>query len=826
MAGQSIREPLITRAREVIEAHMKDEGFGVSELAREMKMSRSNLHRRIKSGTGISVSQFVRNIRLKKAQKLLENESYTVAEAAYATGFSSATYFSKCFRNYFGFTPVEVKRKALDLSEPEDRIVNNLSEESKSLLHNFPVQTTSFIGRRNEIETIIGLIKKQRIVTLTGIGGCGKTRLACELVSQLVKDYPDGIWFVDLVPIEAEENVVKQLMTALELTEIPGRDMIDIVIERIRDRKLLIVLDNCEHLLRACAEVSDKLIESVTGLSLLITSREKMNIKGEKVWVIPSLSLTDPAVVIDVEKARRSEAVSLFTDRAKLNNTGFELVENNASTVSAICHRLDGIPLAIELVSSRTRYMDTITMAKRLSEKFDSLPSLDPGTSSRHQTIQATIEWSYNLLSEEEKVLFRRLSVFTGGFDLMAVEEVCADEILPTERILDYLSQLVDRSIIQTVYQPGKQMRYRLLETLQRYASNLLYEKGETAKIRIRYLEYFTRIAEESYEERISSQEKWIIRLQKEHDNMLGAIRWADIHDPESYHLLVGSLSWFWAANSHYATARKFLDKVVSGSIGNKKAFARAMTGYGILLATGGDLQRAIDLLNKGLSLWRELKNRKEEVLVLEQISYALMYTGQDDDFAANYAKQALSLAEQLQDPDIELRALLAVAQGLVNLKNTREAKTVISRMKALAEEMKNLYCITGAHHLLGDCAIMEKKYKESEREYGQSVLSAFKLGDKLQTCFDIFCLAMSVAGQGRHTKALRLNAAVTLIARANDFDVPEEYQVTFISELAKQHIAGTREKLGEELTMKYEDEGRALNLEQAVDYALDFSKD
>ena len=827
MVIQNRRQDTFTkRVNEIIAANMKDERFGVSELAGKMNMSRSNLHRRIKSGTGISVSQFIRNARLNKALELLKYESLSAAEAAYMTGFSSATYFSKCFRDYFGYPPVEAKRKAPDLSGPEDRKVDEISEESKSLLHNFPVQTTSFIGRKNEIETIIGFIEKKRIVTLTGIGGCGKTRLACELVSKLVKDYPDGIWFVDLVAVEAEEHVVKQLMTTLGLNEIPGKDMMDIVTEKIGDQKLLIVLDNCEHLLKACAEVSSKLTEAVPGLSLLITSREKLNIEGEKVWVIPSLSLTDTLAVIDVEKARRSEAVSLFSDRAKLNNTGFEIVDDNVSAVSTICHRLDGIPLAIELVASRTRYMDTMTMVDRLSEKFESMPSLDPVTSSRHQTMHAAIEWSYNLLPEEEKVLFRRLSVFTGGFDLTAVEEICTDEILPAERILDHLSQLVDRSMIQTVYQPGKQMRYRLLETLQRYASGLLSERGETAKIRIRHLEYFTRIAEEAYTERISSPEKWIIGLQMEHDNMLGALRWADIHDPESYNLLAGSLSWFWASNSHYATARKFLEKVVTGNAGNKIALARAMTGYGILLSTGGDLERALDLLNRGLSLWRELKNRKEEALALEQISFAFVYTGQNNEAVVEHAKEALTLAEQLEDPEVELHALLAVAQGLVLLKDPDKARPAINRMKKIAEDLNYQYGIMGAHHLLGDCAIMEKKYKESESEYGQVVLYTFKVGDKMQTCFDIFCLAMSVAGQGRHAKALRLNAAVTLIARANDFNVPEECEVTFISELAQQHIVGTRKKIGEELTKKYEEEGRALSFEQAVDYALDFSKD
>ena len=377
------------QANELVRANMKDEGFGVSELANVMNMSRTTLYRKIKTGTGQSVSQFIRNARLNRALELLKNEPLTVAEAAYITGFRNASYFSKCFRETFGYPPVEVIKRTYDIPDLEDHKEVDTSRDNRSLLHGFPVQTTSFIGREKEIGIIIDLIGKHRIVTMTGTGGCGKTRLACEVAALLVKDYPDGLWFVDLAPLlNPEELVLKQLMTSLGLTEAPGRDMMEIVVDSIREKKLLILLDNCEHLLRTCAELAKRLIEAVPGLSLLATSREALNISGEKVWVIPSLSMADPNTLIDIEHAGRSEAVRLFIDRARMNNQGFELVEKNAATVSSICHMLDGMPLAIELVSCRTRHMDTITMLDRLSERFDSLPSLDPGTSGRHRTIE------------------------------------------------------------------------------------------------------------------------------------------------------------------------------------------------------------------------------------------------------------------------------------------------------------------------------------------------------------------------------------------------------------------------------------------------------
>jgi len=805
------KDTFTQRLNELIETNMSNERFGVSELAGEMHMSRSNLHRRIKSVSGASVSQFLRKARLNKALELLKNDSFTVSEVAFKVGFGSATYFSSCFRDYFGYAPGKVAKNEL----------NESGVEKKSILNNFPVQTTSFIGREKEIRTIIGLIEEHNIVSLVGTGGCGKTRLACEVVAQLFKEYKDGIWFVDLAPVESEELVTKQLMNTLGICEIPGRDMTEILANRIRDKKLLILLDNCEHLLRACAELSGELSESVPGLSLVVTSRESLNIKGERVWVVTPLTLIDPASIIDAEHARSSESVRLFSDRAILNNPGFELVEENASDVATICQRVDGIPLAVELVASRTRYMDTMTMLDRLSERFAEIPSRDPRTIERQKTLQATIEWSYNLLTEEEKALFRRLCVFTGGFDPVAVEEVCANESMPNEIILNLLCHLVDKSMIQTTYLTGQQMRYNLLETMQQHASTLLIEMKEAEETRKKHLNFFTKMAEQAYEERISSQAKWLEKLQMEHNNMLVALRWADLHDPEKFSWLAGTLSWFWARSSHYSTARELLDRAIASNIGHKETQARVVTGYGTLLITADDLERARDLLNQGLSLWRELTNKKEESLVLAEISNLLYMIGEDE-AGVKYAKEGFSLAEELKDPGIELYCMLMVSQGLVDLKKTDEARSMARRILKLAEELENLLGIFVAHHQLGDCAIMEGQYIESEREYGQGLETTIKSGDTSYSCAEMLGIAMSVAGQGRFAKALRINAAATKIARSFECAVPEEYTLVFWQELVNKHIVVTRKKLGEKLTMKYEEEGRSLIFEKVVEYALD----
>jgi predicted ATPase/AraC-like DNA-binding protein len=804
---------------EIIDSNIHNDRFGVSELAYEMNMSRSNLHRRIKSVTGASVSQYLRKVRLNRAMDLLKEQSYTVSEVAYAVGFSSVTYFSTCFRDHFGYPPGEVG------NHPEKAEEVQISGINEGVMKNFPVQTTSFIGRENEIKAILCLMKDYRIVSLIGTGGCGKTRLACEVVLKLQNEYKDGIWFVNLAPVEDEKQVIKQISGTLGIAEIPGSDMFEILIQKIGNKNLLILLDNCEHLQSTCAELSGKLIGSVSGLSLIVTSREALNIKGEKVWTISPLSLVDPTSVIDVEYANRSEAVRLFADRALLNNPGFKLVKENMKEVATICQRVDGIPLAVELVASRTKYMDAKTMIDRFGGRLAEIPSMDPGIIERHKTLLAAIEWSYNLLTEEEKALFRRLSVFTGGFDITAAEEVCADEYLPKDSILDLLTHLIDACLVQTFYTEHRKMRYNLLETLRQYGMNLLAENREKDEISRKHLEYFTRIADMSFKERISSQSTWMELLETEHDNMLAALRWSDQYDTDGFNRLAGSLSWFWARSNHYSTAIEILEKAMASNIGDKETLARLVTGYGTLLLTAGNLEKACILLKQGVSLWRELNNVNEEALGLAEISNSFYGTGKDEE-GVKYAKSAYSLAKGLNDPGVLLYCMIVVSQGLVDLKNTEEARSMVRKILELAEDLGNLYGILAAHHFSGDCALMEGKFHESEKEYGKGLSITLKYNDASYSCLEMVGIAISVAGQRRYAKALRLNAAATKMAKSNDFLVPEEYEFVFWQELVKQHIVGTREKLGEELTYKYEEEGRSMSFDEAVKYALNVGTD
>ena len=293
------------------------------------------------------------------------------------------------------FLAWSLHRKKLETSPEKLALIAKTSaKDEQTVNHNLPVQLTSFIGRENEMQVIRQLIGKQRLVTLIGAGGCGKTRLSIEVAIQLIEDYEDGVWFVDLAPISFEDLVAKEITEVLKIKELPNQPIIETLIDKIKDKNLLIILDNCEHLVRVCAEIAVNLVQSVPGLKILATSREALCITGEHVYRVPSLTLIDPKTIIDVEHAKDSEAVLLFADRARMNNPEFELETANVNEVVTICNKLDGIPLALELVASRTRHMNTHMILERFSDRFDQLSSSDPGTSKRQQTLQATIDWS------------------------------------------------------------------------------------------------------------------------------------------------------------------------------------------------------------------------------------------------------------------------------------------------------------------------------------------------------------------------------------------------------------------------------------------------
>ncbi|MGW8315805.1 MAG: helix-turn-helix domain-containing protein [Bacteroidales bacterium] len=830
---QLVKQEFLTKASGIILENLDNDQFEVSAMAREMGMSRSNLYRKTRHHAGVSPSEYIRKVKLGKAMDLLKESSASITEIAYECGFQSLTYFDTCFRKQYGLPPSKIRNnKAVrgdDITISEEKIlslsVEPKSESSGNIYHNFPVPATRFIGRKKEIEWILKLVKTSRIVSLVGSGGCGKTRLACEVVTNLENDFKDGIWFVDLAPVESGGLVVKEIMEALKVKETGSSDLLETLAQRIGGMELLIVLDNCEHLADNVADTSKKLVQKVPGLKLLITSRATLNIQDEIVWRVPSMSLEDPTSINQVDEAEKSEAILLFADRARMSDQRFRLSDRNIRDIATICKDVDGMPLALELVANRIRHLDPGEILERFSSRFSDIRSPDPGTVDRHKTMNATIDWSYRLLTDEEKMLFRRLSVFAGGFQLEAVEEICTDPSFPREYVVDLISNLVDHSMILTIREQDKPLRYKLLEPIKQYAARQL-DAVETRKIRRRHLEYLIEFAENAFNGRFISQEFWMSRLESEHDNMMAALNWAEDFNFKKYSQLTGLLAWFWARSNKYQLAKQKLgDLIEKGKIRNENK-ARILAGYAWSVA--GEVEKHLHMMKffrQCPAIWKRLGNKKEEVVARTDL--AAIYFGTNRvEAAVQLIMETYTMAQKLDDRGVLLYCMIMISQAYVSTKRFDEARAFIKVKLELAEELENPFAKFAGHHNLGDCELMEGKFKEAEREYGEGVKITMQFGDMYYLFTDLAGVAMAVSGMGRYVKAFRLMGGINALTKKEGMMSPENGTMSFWQEQIKLHITDTREKLGVDLVRKYEAEGASMDLEEVIVYALDFDKD
>src|SRR5262245_27948377 len=415
-----------------------------------------------------------------------------------------------------------------------------------------PAQLTSFVGREREIEVIQRLIGSTRLLTLTGSGGSGKTRLAVEVVQRTpTTGRYTGAW-VDFAPVRDPALVADSVLDTLGVREdADSGQSTDRLARFVGDRPFLLVLDNCEHLVEAAAALADALLRSCPELRVIATSREALGVTAETAWLVPPLSLPDA----DGRRAEQSEAVQLFVDRAHAVLPGFELTDDHRAAVAQICRRLDGLPLALELAAARLRVLTPEQIASRLDDRFRLLKTGNRAALARHQTLRAAIDWSYELLDGEAKLLLARLSVFGGGFTLEAAESVCAGGEIAPDDVLDVVSELVEKSLVE-MRESGDTARYRLLETVRQYASERLAEIGETDARRRRHAEYFFALVAEAEPHLTSSKRRlWVDRLQSELDNIRQTLTWSREADPELHMRLVGSLHWFWFSTGPWPEA-------------------------------------------------------------------------------------------------------------------------------------------------------------------------------------------------------------------------------------------------------------------------------
>ena len=462
---------------------------------------------------------------------------------------------------------------------------------------NLPAPLTSFIGREKEQAEVIELLAKNRLVTLTGAGGIGKTRLSIQVGQNLLSNFPHGTWLIELAPILDPLLVPRTTAISIGLRDEPQRPVIDMLCDYLRDKRMLIILDNCEHLIEACASITDKLVHTAPNVHILATSREALGIPGEVNYRLPSLGVPDAEHLLPVESLSQCEAVTLFIERAKSAIPNFIVTNENASALAQICHQLDGIPLAIELAAAKTHVLSLEQIAKRLDDRFRLLTSGSRVALERHQTLRTAIDWSYNLLSQPEQSLFRRVSVFIAGWTLEAAESVCTDKLVRRDDVLNLLEQLINKSLVIMEASEGEP-RYRMLETIRQYANEKLIEAGEGDALRDKHLKYFLDLAEIADPHlRRTEQVEWLKRLDGDHDNLRAALTWAMSKPSAEQTLrLAGALGNFWTLRDYHLEGAKWLDQALGKSWNEHRRAEKAVRAKA--LYRRADLAETLDELD------------------------------------------------------------------------------------------------------------------------------------------------------------------------------------------------------------------------------------
>jgi predicted ATPase/class 3 adenylate cyclase/DNA-binding CsgD family transcriptional regulator len=543
-----------------------------------------------------------------------------------------------------------------------------------------PAQLTSFVGREAELTQVRELLAENRLVTLTGAGGVGKTRLAIQIAARLAGDgrFPDGVWYVDLAPVTDPDVVPTAVTRALELPDQPGRSTMDTLTRFVGERQMLVVLDNCEHLLDASASLVVALLGAAEKLTLLATSREAIGVAGEVGWRMPSLSLAD-------------EAIELFADRAGHARPGFAVGDDNAAAVADICRRLDGLPLAIELAAARVRAMSLDEIVESLHDRFRLLTGGARTAVRRQQTLRASVDWSHALLTEPERVLFRRLAAFMGGFDLAAAQAIAGSGDVERYQVLDQLSLLVDKSLVVADDSRGR-TRYRLLETVRQYALEKLGESGEADAVRTRHRDYYTSMAAAVDAPAATDYEQLLDQAEMEFDNLRAAFTWSRENSDTALALtLASSLQPVWLARGRIREGLAWFDTVLTHEVAHDAAVAAAVRARALADKAVLDVMCAaadsLDRAQQAAALARDIDDPAVLTRALTACGFTAAYNAE---LAGAYFAEAIELARELDDSWRLCQILTCQASAAIAAGDPIAARAAAEEGRDLADAIGN----------------------------------------------------------------------------------------------------------------------------------------
>ncbi|MGE5222450.1 MAG: AfsR/SARP family transcriptional regulator [Omnitrophica WOR_2 bacterium] len=734
-------------------------------------------------------------------------------------------------------------------------------------VHNLPQPVTRFFGREHEIAAIKERLEVERLLTLTGAPGVGKTRLALRIAEQSLADFKDGVWFTDLSPLADPELVARQVAARLGLHENPGRPVLEILAAFLNERQILLVLDNCEHLLAACARLADSLLQACPILKILASSREPLGVEGEAVFYVPSLPFPQPGQPVSLESLRDYASIRLFIDRARLILPSYQVTAQSASALAAICQHLDGIPLAIELAAARMGLLTTEQLAGRLKDVFRLLTGGSRTALPRHQTLRATLDWSYKLLDDKECQLLQRLAVFAGGWDLAAAEGVCAGEGIEEGEILDLLASLVNKSLVVADRAPGSPARYRMLETIRQYAREKLRDAGESVRQHTRHRDYFLVFAETNKGQLwLKDRSDWFRKFEAEHENFRLALEWSmtDLTDVEAGIRLILALDHFWVY-SHYQEAADWFEKglvlcqghpdislplyaLFLGVGAYRMAFNSPQTAYvwgkqavevsrrlgpdgvvrlvksllclaWIIMWDLDDVKEALAPFAEAEALFQELDpdqypeelywSTKGELVFYK--SEILNKQGQYED-AKTYARESIRIQEQLGRTNI-IWELIFLGEAHVNLGEYDQARARYLEALQLADEIVDNRKPLVLRNL-GMVDFLQGNLVRALEYCREGLRLAAEIPDNnvIATCLGLS--ACILAKQGRRSQSAGLSGAARDVYERQGRKPSEDSTLDTL-------LPGWRESTDSDAIMKAYEAGRTMTVEQAISLAL-----
>ena len=756
-----------------------------------------------------------------------------------------------------------------DLADPEDiwqlthADLNRMFPALRSLdstPNNLPRQVTSFIGRESEIAEVKKLLGHTRLLTLTGAGGSGKTRLSMQVAAEMLDAYPDGIWLVELAALFDPGLVPQTVAAVMGLTEQAGKTLTQSLIEHFAARRVLLILDNAEHLLAACGNLAGDLVQACPQVVVLATSREASGIPGELKFRVPSLSTPDPARDVTPEQVSSFESVRLFVERARLNAPRFAVTAQNAPALASVCHRLDGIPLAIELAAARARAISVEQLNHRLDQRFRLITGGSRTAPRRQQTLRALIDWSYDLLDSAEKALLCRSSVFAGGWTLEAAEQICIGEEVEDWEVLDVLTSLADKNLVVTEDR-NDTIRYRLLETVRQYASEHLIESGRGEAVRARHRDYFLARAEESEPKLVSAEQaEWLKRLEAEHENLRASLSWSLMEPGSRGGLrLCGALQRFWWARGHLSEGRDWCArilgkagaeapteeraKVLNGAgglaylqgdypvarelheeslairrqLGDRRGVASSLNNLGSVARDLGDLASARALFDESLSIARELGDRGYVANILGNLGIVAHEQG-DYPAARALHEESLAMMRELGDRGRIASSLGNLARVAYVQGDYPAARIQYDESLAITRELGDRVGIAGALNNLGRVARDQGDLASAWALHQESMVIVRELGDRQGIADSLEGLASVDAAFGSSLRAARVWGMAEQMRKEIGSPIPPDERPNY-----DRRVAAARAVVGDDATFdRAWQEGRALLLEQAIALALD----